>query len=264
MKDSLDLRSKYRPAKFRHLVQGLHDPTIMAITTGLARRIRLQAMLLRGPYGDGKTTTARLLGQRAACTRQELHAFEPCGGCEGCQSVMTHPCDSEYWGYTELDAQSASPRDMIARIMADICYAKSGGRIMSQRVVTLDEFHRLPPKDQEKFVKVIEDKGREHNTLFILCVAPDATICPAISQRCAQRRLRLPSIKECIQHLRLIARAEGRVLTHEDADLLASTAGAVPRAYLGLLQDAILFSSNDRIVTRESVITACDMLCSNG
>ena len=261
MNDSLDLRSKYRPRKFRHLVQGLTDPTIRAITSALTQRITLQAILVRGAYGGGKTTTARLLGQRAACTCQELHAFEPCGNCDGCLWVMAHPRSADGWGYSEFDVQNVSPREMITRIMSEILYSKYGGRIMSQRVVTLDEFHRLPLRDQEKFVKVIEDAARQYNTLFVLCVAPDATICPAISQRCAVRPLRLPSIQECILHLRLIARAEGRLLAHEDADLLAATAGAVPRAYLGLLQDAILFSNDGTTVTREGVITACDLLC---
>lgn len=255
-----DLRVKYRPRQFRHLVQGLSDPVIQSITLPLSQGRRLQHLGLRGPFGSGKTSLARLLGQRAVCNNQHLHPYEPCGKCSGCQAAWENPLGSDWGGYSEFDVQSASPRDMIKRIKSEVMYRKEGGKIMPQRVVTLDEFHRLPIKDQEKFVKVIEDYGARFCTLFIICVAEDAKICPAISQRCTPRRIVLPSLARSRFHIRAIARAEGYILTPDDAELLAATARRVPRVYLGLLQDAIVFSHGETTVTRQAVTLACDLL----
>ncbi len=49
-------------------------------------------------------------------------------------------------------------------------------------------------------------------------------------------------------------------LAYEEGDNTSGADGDGGRAYLGLLQDSILLSNNDGIVTRESVITACDTL----
>ena len=254
-----DLRVKYRPHRFRHLAQGLSDPIIRSITLALAQGRKLQALLLRGGYGEGKTTIARLLGQRAACLRQQLHPYEPCGSCDGCRAVRKNPRSSDWEGYSEFDVQSASPRDMIDRIMNCIPYCKQGGTIMPQRVATLDEFHRLGIKDQEKFVKIIEDFGPRYDALFVICVSADASVCPAIAQRCTQRRLRPPSLQRCAEHLRLIARAEGHMLAPDDAELLAASASCVPRVYLDLLQDAIVLADNGSTLSRDSVLMACQL-----
>jgi DNA polymerase III gamma/tau subunit len=259
-----DLRDKYRPRHFRQLAQGLPDPTIRAITMALASGRLPQAFLLRGQYGCSKTTVARLLGLRAVCLRQELHPYEPCGQCEHCRSVRRDPRCAGWEGYCEYDVQSQSPRELIDRIMDQIIYNKAGGKIMPHRVVALDEFHRLPVRDQEKFVKVIEDGAAMYRVLFVICAAPGSELCPAIQQRCTLRPIRPPAMVQGIHHVRTIARAEGRTLNSADAKLLVATANRVPRVYLDLLQDSIILSGDSRIVTREVVLHVCEMSGSMG
>jgi len=254
-----DLRAKYRPQKFRQLAQGLSDPVISTITKSLQQRVNLQAIMLRGPYGSGKTTIARILGQRACCRQQHLHDYEPCRRCDGCRAVEREPRSADWDGYSEYDTQSLSPRETIDRIMANIPFRKQGGKIMPQRVVTLDEFHRLAQIHQEKFVKIIEDYSQLYKTLFVLCVASDANICQAISQRCTHRRIANPPLARAVRHISIVARAEGRTLNKQEAELLVATADCTPRVYLGLLQDAMILSQS-QIISQESVIAACNML----
>lgn len=255
----LDLREKYRPRFFRHLAQGLSDPSIRAITMAVAQKRLPHALLLQGQYGCAKTTVARLLGLRAACLRQELHPFEPCGTCDDCRIVRRNPRSVGWEGYCEYDVQRMSPKELIDRIMREIIYGKAGGKITPQRVVTLDEFHRLGLRDQEKFVKVIEDGAAQCKVLFVLCAAPGAEICEAIAQRCTLRPLVAPTAEQSISHIGRIARAEGRLLQPAEAKLLVAMAGCVPRVYLGLLQDAILLSDDSRVLSRDVVMAACEM-----
>ena len=258
--DGLDLRAKYRPRRFRHLAQGLDDPAIKSITTALATNRLPTAFLLKGGYGSGKTSIGRLVGQRAICLNQKRHAFEPCAACSSCEAVMTTPRGCTFEGYNEFDVQSAMPRELIKGILDNIPYRKTSGRHVRERVVLLDEFHRLNQKEQEKFVKIIEDFAPRFRCLFILCAADDAKICPAIAQRCTVRRLVLPSVDRCTRHLQVIARAEGHRLFQAEAELLATAAGCVPRLYLNVLQDALLFSGSDDEVSRQAVLDACNML----
>ena len=253
-----DLRVKYRPRRFRHLAQGIDDPGIRLITQALAQNRSLLALLLIGSYGLGKTTLARLLGQRAACTQQQQHPYEPCGRCAGCREVIRRPHDCDLVGYSEWDVQINSPGEIISDIARYVPFAKTGGKVMPQRVVFLDEFHRLPIKHQEKFVKVIEDVGPRFKTLFVVSMADGASVCAAIAQRATPCRLRPPTIVAATQHVRAIARREGHVIHLDDAELLAASAACVPRQYLAFLQIALILTGDSAVVRREDVLAAVD------
>ena len=247
----MDLRVKYRPKKFHDMAQGLSDPTIRAITMAFGQDRKLQALLLQGPYGSGKTSIARIIGQRNSCLEKAIHAYEPCGTCEHCIGIQHDPRAACWHGYSEFDVQTAPPSELISKIRRGSLY--SGPR----RTVALDEFHRLRLQDQERFVKVIEDLSADRGILFVLCVAADAKLCRAIAQRCSRRRITLPSLERAGLHIQAVAQAEGEVVSTDDASLIADMAQCVPRDYIGILQDAFIISDGSAALSQAAIHEAC-------
>ncbi len=246
----MDLKKKHRPQRFEHLAQGLSDPIVQAITRTLEAGRHIQATCLIGTYGTGKTSIARLIGKRNACTNKERHGFEPCGQCEGCREIERNPGGAEFHGYIEYDAPVETSM-LISNLRHELLWGLS--KANSSRVIMLDEFHRV--KDQEKFDKVIEDAN--DGVQFVLCVSDAEALNPAIASRCTKRLISIPTPQASIAHVQRIADAEGKTLAASEADMIVSTANCIPRHYVKLLGEVLNFCNGEASIPKDVVALAC-------
>lgn len=239
-----NLADKYRPKQFVELWQGLETPVIEVITLELAQGALSGPLLVRSPYGGGKTSLVRLIGLRAACLNPDAASCEPCLSCKACTSITralaSRPLVIDEYGYGEIDCTRTPAGDILHLIQEEKMISKRlwspGG--MEQKVLALDEFGRLSMGDQKRFLKILETGGAH----LILCVADEDKIDEAVANRCLVRRLPLPSIDQCVAHIRRIVESEGRTISPNAARLLAQRCGNVPRDTLLTLSDAMIFA----------------------
>lgn len=203
-------------------------------------------MLVRSPYGGGKTSLVRLIGLRAACLKTDDGSCEPCLACKPCTSITralaSRPLVINEYGYGEIDCTRTPAGDILRLIQEEKMISKRlwspGG--MEKKVLALDEFGRLSISDQKKFLKILETGGIH----LVLCVADEDKIDEAVADRCLVRHLSLPSTDQCVFHIQRIVKSEGRTISANAARHLAQRCGNVPRDTLLTLSDAMIFAKD--------------------
>lgn len=146
------LALKYRPRSFADLVGQQAVQVILA--TMVARDRVPAAVLLDGPRGTGKTTSARILAAALNCTLEpqpdsEPATARPCGTCPSCKSVF----DGTSVDVVEIDAASNGLVDDIRALRTHMMYRAAG----SYRVVILDEAHSMSGAAFNALLKTLEE-----------------------------------------------------------------------------------------------------------
>jgi DNA polymerase III subunit gamma/tau len=199
--------TKYRPGKFGEVVGQKTSVDILSrIASG---GWKPPAVMLKGPFGTGKTTLSRIVAKSLLCGNRQ--GFEPCGTCPSCKLVESdsHP------SYTELDAASHGLIDDV-RILKDLLAYQSAG----SRVICFDESHMLSKQAQDALLKILEE-GRE-GVLFLFATTESNKMLPTIQSRCVHLDLRLLMVDEIVPRLRHIAAQEGVEAEESALRLIAS------------------------------------------
>jgi len=231
----MDLSDKYRPARFADLWQWPTSPTLKIVTNEIQRSNLQSPMLVRGNYGDGKTSLARIIGRRASCLNAHLHPYEPCGECEGCRNLR--PYGATTWsefGYFEIDCtefSAAAVRDMVKEETAGRLFKNS----CSHWVVCLDEIGRRDAAYQRQLLKLVENV-RAH---IILCCGTEDSVDKALKARCIVRPMRPPTQEQCLTAVRGIAEHERVTVCDSALPVLVSRLGCNPRDILKTLSNAV-------------------------
>ena len=172
----MSLATKYRPTRFADLAGQDH---VVATIRGMLQTGRInQTLLVYGPWGSGKTTTARLIARYLNCSAPGRSlADEPCGECRSCR----HNVDVE-----EINAASCGGIDTIRKVIARAeMQPISGGRY---NIFVLDEAHQLTPQAIQALLKITEEPPR--NCMFVLCTTDPQRFPPALASRCVKLDIR--------------------------------------------------------------------------
>jgi DNA polymerase III subunit gamma/tau len=125
-----------------------------------------------GPYGCGKTSTARLIARYVNCQEPKDNA-DPCGECVSCKAMdrLSHR------DVTEMNCGEARGIDDIRNLLKTVTFAPQ----MNYRIFILDEVHQLTPQAAQALLKDLEEPPPR--TIFVLCTTePDRVISTIVSR----------------------------------------------------------------------------------
>lgn len=165
---SKNFATYYRPKTFSDVVgQDVAKNVLRKIA--MADGIAVRAIFLKGGFGCGKSTLARIFGRAMNCENFKKTG-EVCNECNACKEALAR--NSQL--YMELDASVVGNVEQIRNLQEQFSYTPNG-----RRVVVFDEIHAASKAALNAMLKMIEDGVKD--TIFVFCSTED--ILPTIKSR---------------------------------------------------------------------------------
>ncbi|GEM_PF-1256075 len=234
----LVLARKYRPQILADLAgQGAIATTL---TNALIQNRVSHALMLCGPRGVGKTSTARILAKSLNCTVSP--GATPCGKCDACVSITT----GNNMDVIEIDGASNNGVDNIRDLRDNVKFATASAKY---KIYIIDEVHMLSTPAFNALLKTLEEPPA--HVKFIFATTEIQKVPETIRSRTQRFDFKLVPPNEIAKHLKYIATQEN-LTCDEDALLSIAGAGAGSiRDALTLLDQAIVYANGK--ITIETV-----------
>lgn len=225
---------KYRPKKFSDIIGQDHVTRTLSnlITSGNMH----QTYIFSGPFGDGKTSSARILAASVNCEKGQT--LEPCGECKSCREIFNGTSSD----VLEINAASTRNIDDI-RNLEDYVSTRPIGR--GKKFVIFDECHSLTPQAAEAALKLLEEPPEW--VCFILCTTDIQKMKLTIHSRCMPFRFLKVSWPQILEHLKKIAQKEGYIFDEDALRIAAKLSKGSVRNSLNNLQLLKTFAGDDKI-----------------
>ncbi|MGZ3803218.1 MAG: DNA polymerase III subunit gamma/tau [Pseudobdellovibrionaceae bacterium] len=230
---------KWRPQSFNEVVGQSH--ITQTLTNALKNNRLHHAILLTGPRGTGKTSSARILAKAIRCTNAV--DFVPCDKCDSCIEIA----QSRSADVIELDGASNNGVDAIRDLRDSVGYMPSSGKY---KVYIIDEVHMLSTSAFNALLKTLEEPPS--HVVFIMATTEVQKIPQTILSRCQRYDFRRIPIKQITDQLKKICESES-VLAEEDALwMIARQGDGSMRDSLSLLDQVITFANGP--LNRQNVV----------
>lgn len=139
------------------------------------------ALLLTGPKGTGKTSSARILAKVINCENNvfadKSDSIEPCNTCDNCKSITS----GSSVDVVEIDAASNRKIDEIRELIDKIHFLPIANRY---KVYIIDEIHMLTKEAFNALLKTLEEPPK--SIVFILATTEINKLPKTIISRCIQ------------------------------------------------------------------------------
>jgi len=213
------IANKYRPKRFSEMVgQDSEIERLVKLSGKVARGSKVPAVCFTGPFGNGKTTLARLWARAVLCSNRDATNQDPCGRCVSCEAMdrADHPA------YAEVNPASADAVIKAALAHAIIYLSASYG----MSILAFDEAHMLSRSAQKQILKRIDEgippmislvlqkallgrveEERAH-LMFIFCTNDPKRMTETLLSRCVVVNLKLLTAAEITSLLRQVCVAE--------------------------------------------------------
>ena len=150
--------TKYRPMTFDQVV-GQEVPKTVLKKIAQSPGIACRSIFLKGSWGSGKTTMARIFARAMNC--EHFHETgDVCNTCSACQEAMAQ--NSQI--YMEFDATTAGNVDSIRALHDKLSYLPQKN---FRRVVVFDEVHACSSSALNALLKLVEEGIP--STIFVFC-----------------------------------------------------------------------------------------------
>ena len=146
-KESIPWVEKYRPEVFEDIIL---DENNKELFKNILETKNFPNLLLHGPPGIGKTTTARLIAMSVNCESKIENSCEPCGKCDSCIAIR----DDHNLDVIEMDAASKTGVDDIREIIDNVKYKPVNCKY---KIFIIDEVHMLSKNAFNALLKTLEE-----------------------------------------------------------------------------------------------------------
>lgn len=232
------LARKWRPQSFEELTGQNH--VARTLQNAIAAGRIPHAILLTGPRGVGKTSSARIIAMALNCENGPTPT--PCGTCQACVEVKK----GRSVDILEIDGASNRGINEIRELRDSVQYAPARDRY---KVYIIDEVHMLTTEAFNALLKTLEEPPP--HVVFIFATTEPQKIPVTILSRCQRFDFRQISLPDLIDRLVHILAAEGIVAEPEALHLIARQAAGGMRDALSLL-DQVISSSNGQITAEQT------------
>lgn len=185
---------KYRPEKFDELDLPEVSEKIRKIAES---KEVFQAILLAGPKGSGKTSSARILAKAVNCLSPKNG--EACGECENCKEIER----GNSLDIIEIDAASNRGIDDVRSLKENAYLAPIK---LQKKIFIIDEVHMLTKEAFNALLKLIEEPPR--NTFFIMCTTDAHRIPETVLSRLLKINFRKGNQDELLGSLEKVVKGE--------------------------------------------------------
>ncbi len=230
------LARKYRPKIFAELIG--QEAMVRTLKNAFASGRIAQAYMLTGVRGVGKTTTARLIARALNYEAPGIEGPTLDIEAEGvhCRAIL----ESRHLDVVEMDAASHTGIDDIRELIDSAHYKPN---IARYKVYILDEVHMLSKPAFAGLLKTLEEPP-EH-VKFIFATTEVRKVPVTVLSRCQRFDLKRIGIETLIEHLAMVANAEGARAERAALALIARGAEGSVRDALSILDRAIAFGGSE-------------------
>lgn len=188
---------KHRPRSFEELYgqDGIRKDLIKRAQTKNWPR----AMLLKGQFGTGKTTSAHIIAMHIQCTKPTAQG-QPCGECSSCKSILNERFDRD----TEmLDGGTMGLKENLIKLVESVnirpMYDKN-------RVFIIEEADQLTAAAFSTLLKILE--APQDGIYFILLSMTTNGVPAAVQSRCQAFNFKAIPMKDTMLAMKSILEKE--------------------------------------------------------
>lgn len=228
---------KYRPQTIEEIDTELVRKKLQTI---LASQKIPHAILLTGPKGTGKTSTARIIAKSINCLKNLYSGNsknpEPCNSCQNCKSITSGSAVD----IVEIDAASNRKIDDIRSLIEQIKFAPLAARY---KVYIVDEVHMLTTEAFNAILKTLEEPPPF--TIFILATTEVDKLPKTIISRCIRFIFNKAQQTEIVRMLDRIVKSESLKIDKNGLNLIASRSDYSFRDAAKILEELSIEKATD-------------------